>query len=194
MIYGYARVSTTGQNLSTQRQKLQDAGCERIIEEKVIGVAKKKERLESLLHDLQDGDTIIVSRMDRLGRNTIQLLSLVEEFETRGVHLVILDLNIDTRTATGKFFLTIMAGFAELDRTMIKEKTAAGIALAKKEGKYKGRPTEFTDKNPSLIHALDLYENTSKTVKEICTISSIGRTTLYKAIKERNIERNGVAN
>ncbi|MDW0110458.1 recombinase family protein [Sporosarcina aquimarina] len=193
MIYGYARVSTTGQNLATQLDKLKAAGCEQIIEEKVIGVATKKERLDSLLNDLQGGDTLIVTRMDRLGRDTIQLLSLVEELEQRNVFLVILDINIDTRTPTGKFFLTIMSGFAELDRTMIKEKTAAGIALAKKQGKYKGRPTKFTDKNPALLHALDLYANTSKTVKEICSISSVGRTTLYDAIKERNIVRGGNA-
>lgn len=190
MIYGYARVSTTGQNLATQLEALKKAGCETIIEEKVIGVAKKKERLDALLNDLQEGDTLIVSRMDRLGRNTVQLLSLVEDFESSGVHLVILDLNIDTRTPTGKFFLTVMAGFAELDRTMIKEKTAAGIELAKKKGKYKGRPKKFTDNNPKLVHALDLYQTTDKTVKEILSITGIGRTTLYDAIKEKGITRN----
>lgn len=192
-MYGYARVSTTGQNLSTQIEALKAAGCTKIVEEKIIGTTKKKPQLDALLNDLNEGDTLVVSRMDRLGRNTVQLLSLVEDFEARGVHLVILDLNIDTRTPTGKFFLTIMAGFAELDRTMIKEKTAAGIELAKKAGKYKGRPTEFTDNNPNLVHALELYETTDKTVKEICSISNIGRTTLYKNVKERGIERKGVA-
>ncbi|WP_243549979.1 recombinase family protein [Priestia megaterium] len=190
MIYGYARVSTTGQNLATQLEALKKAGCETIIEEKVIGVAKKKERLDALLNDLQEGDTLIVSRMDRLGRSTVQLLQLVEEFEERGVHLVILDLNIDTRTHTGKFFLTVMAGFSELERTIIKEKTAAGIELAKKQGKYKGRPKKYTDKNTSLQHALELYQTTDKTVKAICSITKVGRTTLYDAIKEKGIARN----
>lgn len=189
MIYGYARVSTTGQNLDTQLETLKKAGCETIVQEKVTGIAKNKEQLDSLLESLTDGDTLIVARMDRLGRNTVQLLQLVEELNERGVHLVILDINVDTRTATGKLFLTIMAGFSELERTMIKEKTAAGIALAKEKGKYKGRPKKFTDKNEGLIHALELYQTTDKTVKEICSITKVGRTTLYDTIKEKGIVR-----
>lgn len=190
MIYGYARVSTTGQNLATQLEALKKAGCETIIEEKITGVAKKKERLDELIESLIDGDTLIVARMDRLGRSTLQLLTLVEELKERGVYLVILDLGIDTRTDTGEFFLTVMAAFSQLERKIIKEKTAAGIALAKKKGKYKGRPKKYTDKNPKLIHALDLYQTTDKTVKEILSITGIGRTTLYDAIKEKGITRN----
>lgn len=187
-IYGYARVSTKDQNLSTQIEALKKAGVDTIIEEKVSGVAKNKAGLDSLLESLQEGDTLTVSRMDRLGRNTVQLLALVEELNERGVHLVILDTNIDTRTRTGKLFLGMLSLFAENERELIKEKQAAGVELAKKAGKYKGRPKKFTDNNPKLQHALNLYID-GMTVKEVCTITGVGRTTLYDAIKEKNIVR-----
>lgn len=189
MIYGYARVSSTGQNLATQIEALKAAGCDKVVEEKVTGVAKEKERLDELLNDLQEGDTLIVSRMDRLGRCTLQLLTLVEELKERGVHLVILDLGIDTRTANGEFILTVFAAFSQLERNIIKEKTAAGIALAKKNGKYKGRPKKYTANNPKLVQALADYQTTDKTVKEICKTYSIGRTTLYDNIKRKGIVR-----
>lgn len=130
--------------------------------------------------------------MDRLGRNTVQLLQLVEELAKKDVHLVVMDLNIDTRSHTGKFFLTVMAGFSELERNIIKEKQRAGVELAKKAGKYKGRPTKFTDRNPKLLHAVQLYEN-GKTVKDITTITGIGRTTLYRKLQDMGKVREAIA-
>lgn len=184
MIYGYARVSTQDQNLGIQIDQLEKYGVDKIIEEKISGVAGEKE-LNNLLDSLQNGDTLVSTRMDRLGRNTIQLLQLVEELSERNVHLVILDLNIDTRTPTGKFFLTIMSGFSELERTIIKEKQRAGIELAKRHGKYHGRPKKYSSRHAGMNHAIELYNQRNKTVKEICEITKVSRSALYRALQNK---------
>ncbi|WP_458352414.1 recombinase family protein [Peribacillus frigoritolerans] len=189
MIYGYARVSAMDQNLDTQLDTLKRFGVDEIVSEKVSGVSKNKQALDSLITSLAAGDVLVVIRMDRLGRNTLQLLELVEQLEQKDVHLVILDMNIDTRTPTGKFFLTIMAGFSELDRTMIKEKQRAGIELAKQKGKYKGRPKKYTENSSKMNQAMEWYEQGEKTVKEISNVLSIGEATIYREVKNRGIIR-----
>jgi len=126
MIYGYARVSSKDQNLDSQVVKLSNFCVDEIVQEKISGVSKQKQKLDELLIQLTSGDTLVVTRMDRLGRNTVQLLQLVEEFRDKNIHFVILNLGIDTRTPTGKFFLTVMAAFSELDRDIIKEKQKSG--------------------------------------------------------------------
>lgn len=185
MIYGYARVSTKGQNLDTQLDELKRFGIDKIVSEKISGVQKKKDKLEELLISLKPLDTLVVTRMDRLGRNTVQLLQLVEDLQLREINLVILNMGIDTRTATGKFFLTVMAGFSELDRTMIKEKQRNGIALAKEKGLYKGRVKKYTSDHPGMNHALELRMKTNKTVKEICKITGISEASFYRRWKEK---------
>lgn len=189
MIYGYARVSSTDQNLATQTVELNKFGVHKVISEKVSGVSMKKDALVDLLSILSQGDVLVVTRMDRLGRNTIQLLELVEQLEQKDVYLVILNMNIDTRTATGKFFMTIMAGFSELDRTMIKEKQRAVIKLAKQKGKYKGRPKKYTEKNVKITQAIEWYKEGNRTVKEISKILGIGEATVYREVKTRGITR-----
>ncbi|MGG3556273.1 recombinase family protein [Peribacillus frigoritolerans] len=186
--YGYARVSTIGQNLATQLEALNKVGVDKVIKEKVSGVSKKKPQLDALLEALQDGDTLVVSRMDRLGRSTLQLLTLVEELNARGVDLVLLDMNVDTRTRTGKMMLTILAALAENERELIKEKQQEGIALAKQAGKYKGSVKKYGDNNPKMIHALELYE-AGETVSKITKITEISKATLYRRLKELNITR-----
>lgn len=184
MIYGYARVSSKDQNLDTQLEQLQNFGVNEIVSEKISGVVARKTKLDDLLVNLEENDTLVVTRMDRLGRNTVQLLQLVEELQEKRIDLVILNLGIDTRTPTGKFFLTIMAGFSELDRTLIKDKQRAGIALAKKKGLYKGRPRRYNKSHDGVQHALELRKTTNKTVKEISKITGISQATLYRRFKE----------
>ena len=184
MIYGYARVSAQDQNLDTQVEKLTKFGVDEIVKEKISGVSKQKQQLDELLSKIATGDTLVVTRMDRLGRNTVQLLQLVEQLRERNIHFVILNLGIDTRTPTGKFFLTVMAAFSELDREMIKEKQRSGIKLAKQKGKYRGRVKKYTDKHPGMNHAIELRKTTDKTVKEICTITGISQAAFYRKLKE----------
>lgn len=184
MIFGYARVSSLDQNLDTQIEKLREANVDKIVSEKVSGVSLEREKLDDLLNMLIEGDTLVVARMDRLGRNTKQLLELVEHLEEKGVFLNILDLGIDTSKPTGKFILTVMSAFAELDRTMIKEKQAAGIELAKRKGVYKGRRKKYNEHHKGIQHALHLRKTTNMSVNEICEITGISRATFYRRMKE----------
>ncbi|WP_256815837.1 recombinase family protein [Cytobacillus sp. Bac17] len=184
MVYGYARVSSTDQNLDTQIEQLTSYGVDMIISEKITGVAENKQ-LDQLLQELEPHDTLVATRMDRLGRSTVQLLQLVEELSNKNIYLVILNLGIDTRTPTGKFFLTVMAGFGELERTLIKEKQRAGIDLAKRKGKYKGRVKKYHKQHKGIQHAIELYIEGNKTVKEICEITRVSKATLYREIKAR---------
>ncbi|MCM2531957.1 recombinase family protein [Neobacillus pocheonensis] len=189
MIYGYARVSTQDQNLDSQIEQLTKYGVDKILKEKISGVSKKKAQLDELLSEIASDDTLVVTRMDRLGRNTVQLLQLVEQLRERNIHFVILYLGIDTRTPTGKFFLTVMAAFSELDRVMIKEKQRSGIKLAKQKGKYRGRVKKYTHKHPGMIHAIELRKTTDKTVKEICAITGVSQAAFYRKLKEMEEEK-----
>ncbi|ANS51634.1 resolvase [Bacillus thuringiensis] len=184
MIYGYARVSAQDQNLDTQIEQLLKYGVDKIVKEKISGVSQEKIELDDLLSRLIKGDTLVVTRMDRLGRNTIQLLQFVEYLREKGVHFAVLNLGIDTRTPTGKFFLTVMSAFGELDREMIKEKQIAGIKLAKQKGVYRGRVKKYTEQHAGMNHAIELRQQTKKTMKEICAITGVSQAALYRKLRE----------
>lgn len=184
MIYGYARVSAQDQNLDTQIEQLLKYGIDKIVKEKISGVSQEKIELDHLLSQLIKGDTLVVTRMDRLGRNTIQLLQFIEHLHKKGVHFAVLNLGIDTRTPTGKFFLTVMSAFSELDRDMIKEKQIAGIKLAKQKGVYRGRIKKYTEQHAGMNHAIELRQQTKKTIKEICAITGVSQAALYRKLKE----------
>ncbi|AIY72937.1 TPA: recombinase family protein [Bacillus tropicus] len=184
MIYGYARVSAQDQNLDTQIEQLLKYGVDKIVKEKISGVSQGKIELDDLLSRLIKGDTLVVTRMDRLGRNTIQLLQFVEHLREKGVHFAVLNLGIDTRTPTGKFFLTVMSAFSELDREMIKEKQIAGIKLAKQKGVYRGRIKKYTEQHAGMNHAIELRQQTKKTIKEICAITGVSQAALYRKLRE----------
>ncbi|HGP3677531.1 TPA: recombinase family protein [Bacillus pacificus] len=186
MIYGYARISSSDQQLDSQLFLLEKYGCDKIIQETITGVAEEKE-LNRLIDSLKEGDTLVAVRMDRLGRNTIQLLELVEELEKKDIHLVILDLNIDTRSATGKFFLTIMAAFSELERTNLKEKQRRGIAVAKSKGRHLGRPRNWS--KAALEEAVKMYQN-HRIIAEIEDVTQVSKSALYRELKKRGITRN----
>lgn len=184
MIYGYARVSAQDQNLDTQIEQLLKYGVDKIVKEKISGVSQEKIELDDLLSRLIKGDTLVITRMDRLGRNTIQLLQFVEHLREKGVHFAVLNLGIDTRTPTGKFFLTVMSAFSELDREMIKEKQIAGIKLAKQKGVYRGRVKKYTEQHAGMNHAIELRQQTKKTIKEICAITGVSQAALYRKLRE----------
>lgn len=185
MIYGYARVSSKDQNLATQLDQLKRYGVDKIVSEKITGVSNER-KLNLLLDKLTEGDTLVVGRMDRLGRSTLQLLSLIEELKERNIDLVILSPNIDTRDEIfGKLFLTILSAVAEMERALIKEKQRNGIAIAKQEGKYKGRAKKYTSKHAGMSHAIELYKTNKYTVKEITEMTSVSRSALYRALKEQ---------
>ncbi|MBX9967222.1 recombinase family protein [Priestia aryabhattai] len=191
MKYGYARVSSVGQNLTAQIRKLEELGCDIVFKEKVSGRKKEdREQFNILLGKVQKGDTIVVTKLDRFARSTKDALSTIEYLNNKGVSLVVLNMGgdkVDTATAIGKLMITVLSGIAEFEADMIKERQLEGIEEAKKRGVYKGRPAKYTEKHRGLQHAIELFHNrdTNKlTVKEIEEITKISRATLYRAVKK----------
>ncbi|PEX84079.1 recombinase family protein [Bacillus cereus] len=192
MKYGYGRVSSACQNLSVQIKQLQEAGCDTIFKEKVSGRKKEdREQFNLLLETVQEGDTIIVTKLDRFARSTKDALNTIEYLNSKSVSLIVLNMGgdkIDTSTAIGKLMITVLSGIAEFEADMIKERQLEGIEEAKQRGVYKGRPKKYTRNNRGLQYALELFCNraTNKmTVKEIEEITKISRATLYRVVREQ---------
>ncbi|BCC09474.1 MULTISPECIES: recombinase family protein [Bacillus cereus group] len=192
MKYGYARVSSAGQNLSAQVKQLQEAGCDNIYKEKVSGRKKEhREQFNLLLEIVQEGDVIVVTKLDRFARSTKDALNTIEYLNGKGVSLIVLNMGgdkVDTSTAIGKLMITVLSGIAEFEADMIKERQLEGIEEAKQRGVYKGRPKKYTENNRGLQYALKLFHSraTNKmTVKEIEEITKISRATLYRAVREQ---------
>jgi DNA invertase Pin-like site-specific DNA recombinase len=140
MLIGYARVSTDDQSLSLQRDALNKAGCKRIFTDKASGVPSQRSGLIDALSHLRKGDSLVVWKLNRLGRSVKGLVDLVAEFETRQVHFRSLTDGIDTKTPAGRFFLHVMASLAQMERELIVERTRAGLGAARKLGRTGGRP------------------------------------------------------
>ncbi|MGG1365772.1 recombinase family protein [Priestia megaterium] len=197
MKYGYARVSSVGQNLTAQIRQLEEVGCDIVFEEKVSGRKKEdREQFNILLEKVQKGDTIVVTKLDRFARSTKDALSTIEYLNNKDVSLIVLNMGgdkVDTGTAIGKLMITVLSGIAEFEADMIKERQLEGIEEAKKRGVYKGRPAKYTEKHRGLQHALELFHNRDSnklTVKAIEEITKISRATLYRAVSVESRERN----
>lgn len=193
MKYGYARVSSKGQDLTVQVNQLIDNGVPKsnIFKEKVSG-RKKDSRIEfnKMLDLVQRGDTIVVSKLDRFARSTQDALNTIQQLNEKGVFLVVLNMGgmpVDTSTAIGKLMVTMLAGIAEFEADMSRERQTEGIALAKERGVYKGRPTTYTDKHRGLQQALEWFndrDNNKMTVNEIAEITGISRATIYREARK----------
>ncbi|MDX1785220.1 MAG: recombinase family protein [Roseovarius sp.] len=184
MIVGYARTSTVDQTagLEAQQRELTDAGCEKIFVEQVSSVdVKARERLAEALDYIRKGDTLVVTKLDRLARSVAHLLEILEVVEEKGAALRILSMGIDTGTATGRLMLTLLGGVAEFERSIMLERQREGIAKAKAAGKYKGRkPTAKAKANEVLeMHA----EGVGAT--EIAKRLGIGRASVYRILGEK---------
>jgi DNA invertase Pin-like site-specific DNA recombinase len=143
---GYARVSTADQNPDLQFDALRRFGVTRIYHETVSGAAKKRPEFNRMMRDLRSGDTIVVWKLDRLGRTTRQVLDTIAHIDRLGAHLVILTQNFDTRTPFGKCLMVMVAAFSELERDLVIERTKAGLAAAKARGRIGGRRVMYTEK------------------------------------------------
>ena len=177
---GYARVSTFDQNLDSQLDELKKAGCTKIFQEKASSV-KKRPEFEKCLDYLREGDTLVVWKLDRLGRTTKNLLELIDDLKDRGINLQIITLGIDTSTAAGRLFFTMMAGLAEMERELIRERTNAGLQAARSRGRLGGRKKIDSS---TLERAYVMYE-AKMTVKDITKILNISRSTFYKYINKK---------
>ncbi|EGO8197425.1 recombinase family protein [Enterococcus faecalis] len=182
MILGYARVSTWGQDLETQIISLEKAGCEKIYTEKYTGTKIERVAFQKLLNELTEGDTLVVTKLDRFARSTIQGIETIKNLFERGVKIHILNMGIIEDTPTGRLTFTIFSAFAEFERDMIVERTQEGKALAKtKPGFRDGRPKKYTKDQLDLAMVL-LKENSTKVVSRKTGISE---ATLYREKRKR---------
>lgn len=180
MIIGYARVSTYDQNLDLQISALKNFGCKRIYKEKKSAVASRTE-LENVLANLKRGDTLVVWKLDRLGRSLHELVHFIEMFGKQGINFASLQDNIDTSTAIGKLFFQITAAFAEYERSLIVERTRAGLEAARERGVKLGRKKGLSKK--ALFNAekaVELYIQDDMSVREIAKSLNISIATFYK--------------
>jgi DNA invertase Pin-like site-specific DNA recombinase len=175
---GYARVSSDDQNLDLQRDALRLAGCERIYEEKESGGKADRAELVRLFEALRPGDTLVVWRLDRLGRSLKHLIQTVEQLETLGVAFQSVTEAIDTSTSGGKLVFHIFAALAEFERALIRERTQAGLKAARARGRQGGRP--MTLSKEKLRMAQSLRDDPRQSVSAICKTLGIARTTLYR--------------
>ncbi|MBC8951063.1 recombinase family protein [Xenorhabdus budapestensis] len=144
MLIGYARVSTRDQNLDLQIEALTRAGCEKIYQDKVSGVRAERPGLTMAMEMLREDDTLVVWKLDRLGRSVKQLVDMVGELHKKGVHFKSLTDAIDTGTPSGRFFFHVMASLAEMERELIIERTRAGLDAAREIGRKGGRKPKMT--------------------------------------------------
>lgn len=180
MIFGYARVSTPDQQLHLQTDALQAYGCQEVAQEKVSSV-KERPALQHLLTRLRPSDTLVVWKLDRLGRSLKDLVTLVSRFQQQGVHFVSLQDHLDTTTAQGRLMFNLFASLAEFERDIIRERTKAGLTAARARGRQGGRPKGLSKEALSKAQAAKtLYLQQDKTVAEIGQLLGVGRATIYR--------------
>ena len=182
MRIGYARVSTHEQNLDLQLDELKKAGCEEIITDKISGALSERPGLEIVDNKLRNGDTLVVWRLDRLGRSLKHLISYVGELEEKGIAFHSINESINTETPSGKFMFHVFGALSEFERNIIKERTRAGLEAARSRGRQGGRPEKLTSEQKELIKTL--YANKSHSISAICKMVGVGKTTLYKYINQ----------
>jgi DNA invertase Pin-like site-specific DNA recombinase len=182
MLIGYARVSTHDQTLTLQKEALEKAGCEQIFTDQVSGTKTERKGLSEALSHLRAGDTLVVWRLDRLGRSLRHLIDTITELNNRGVGFKSLQENIDTTTSGGKLVFHIFGALAEFEREIIRERTQAGLASARSRGKVGGRPKTLSVKEVQILR--NMAADKSLTVSDICKTLGIGRTTFYRYVKE----------
>lgn len=180
MKIGYARVSTVEQDLSLQITALEKFGCDVIYSEKKSALLERPE-LEKLLMTLREGDVLVIWKLDRLGRSLKQLISIVENLNSKGIDLVVVNGLIDTTTAQGKLFYQITGAFAEFERELIVERTRAGLMEAKRRGVKLGRKSGLSEASLRKAKAaIELYKLHSMKTREICISLNISPSTFYK--------------
>ena len=183
MLIGYARVSTDDQNLNLQRDALKKVGCEQIYTDQVSGTKAKRPGLEQALSHLRAGDTLVVWRLDRLGRSLRHLIDTVTELQEKGIGFKSLTESIDTTTSGGKLVFHIFGALAEFEREIIRERTQAGLQSARARGRSGGRPKALTEKQVEILNQLAVDKNRS--VDDICKTLGISRMTFYRYVNTK---------
>ncbi|ALC54069.1 resolvase [Bacillus cereus] len=183
MKYGYARVSTVSQELEVQLTALENEGCDKIYSEKFTGTKSDRPQLQEVLSILKEGDTLVVTKLDRLARNTVEGIEIVKGLFSKGIRVHVLNVGLLEDTTMGRFFLTTLLAVAEMERNLIVERTQEGKAIAKQRDDFReGRPNKYSKKQ--IEHALGLLETHS--YKQVEEITGISKSTLIRAKKKAN--------
>ncbi len=178
---GYARVSTLDQNMALQRDALAKANCDRVFEDTASGAKADRPGLAEALSHLRKGDTLVVWKLDRLGRSLKNLIEVTQDLEKKGIGLRSLQEQIDTTTPGGKLVFHVFGALAEFERDLVRERTNAGLVAARARGRVGGRKPVLTGKKAET--ALALYRSRTMPVAEICKTLGVGRTSLYRLIQ-----------
>ncbi len=183
MLIGYARVSTADQTLDLQRDALKTAGCEKIFTDTASGASAERKGLDEALSFARKGDTLVVWRLDRLGRSLKDLIERITDLQKQGIGFKSLTEQIDTTTSGGKLIFHLFGALAEFERDIIRERTQAGLRAARARGRLGGRPKALTPKKAAM--AQKLYADKSNSIDDICKTLNISRPTLYRYIKAK---------
>ena len=186
MKIGYARVSTADQHLRMQEDALKSAGCDEIFSDVVSGVKSQRPGLDKALDYLREGDTLVVWKLDRLGRSVQHLIQTIKELSDKKIGFKSLQENIDTTTSGGKLIFHIFSALAEFERDLIQERTQAGLQAARARGRMGGRPPLLD--NRQITRMIEMYDEQKNTVAEICKIYDISRPSFYNYLRKRQIE------
>jgi DNA invertase Pin-like site-specific DNA recombinase len=185
VLVGYARVSTLDQDFTTQIERLKIIGCKKIFSEKKSGTSKKgRTALDKCQDYLREGDTLVITKIDRLARSARDLHNLVHDLESNGISLKVLDQSIDTSNPAGKAFLGMLAIWAEFETNIRKERQLEGIAKAKENGKYKGRKATVQAKKPQMLKLLETGMSKPKIAEEL----NVSVASVYNVLKIKPVE------
>lgn len=182
MNIGYVRVSTVEQNLDMQMDALHNDGCKDIFQDKASGTQADREGLEKALEYMREGDTLVVWKLDRLGRSLKHLIEIINQLNKKKMYFKSLQEKIDTSTSGGKLIFHVFGALAEFERDMISERTRAGLKAAKKRGRMGGRPKKLSAKEITL--AKSLMEDESNSIGDICELLGVSRSTIYRYLKD----------
>lgn len=188
MLIGYARVSTQDQTLNLQKDALEKVGCMKIFTDTISGAATERKGLDEALEYVREGDTLVVWRLDRLGRSLKHLIETITALNNRKIGFKSITENIDTTTSGGKLVFHIFGALAEFERDIIRERTRAGVQAARARGCIGGRPNAITLNSPKKISMTQsLYDDKNNTIDEVCKTLNISRATLYRYIKVKKL-------
>jgi DNA invertase Pin-like site-specific DNA recombinase len=189
MVIGYARVSTEDQHLATQLEKLEEAGCEKIFREKVSGVKRDRPELTRMIEFARQGDVVVCCKLDRIARSTRNLLEIVDAFEKKGVAFRVVNINLDTKTPTGKLMLSMLAAIGQFEREMMLERQREGIAKAKENGVYTGRKPTARAKAAEVMELI----GQGKTKESVARQLGIGVASVYRIAKQHKVAEGDLA-
>ncbi len=183
MLIGYARVSTLEQTLDLQKDALTKAECSKIFTDTISGAKTERKGLDEALSFLREGDTLVVWKLDRLGRSLNHLIEIITALESKKIGFKSLTESIDTTTPGGKLIFHIFGALAQFERDLIRERTNAGLAAARARGKKGGRPKALDQKKAEL--AQKLYNDETNTLDDILKILNISKTTFYRYVRPK---------